>query len=283
MGEAARAPAQIISLPQGGGALQGLGEKFAPDLQTGTGNFSVPIAVPPGRNGLQPKLDLVYSTGNGNSAFGLGWGLSVPGVTRKTWRGVPRYDDARDTFILSGIEDLLAVERVDATTTRYRPRTEGLFAQILHRREAATQTSYWEVFGKDGLVSRYGAPPEAGQEAEDSVVMNPADPEQIFAWRLTETRDPFGNVIRYEYIADEGDDSVHRWRQPLLARIRYVDYSEDDETRHDHGTSRVWPLCCKNRQQGAGTKRTHQKRHARRLAHPHDLAGPNLQGESCRG
>jgi hypothetical protein len=37
---------QVISLPKGGGALQGIGEKFSPDLHTGTGNFSVPIALP---------------------------------------------------------------------------------------------------------------------------------------------------------------------------------------------------------------------------------------------
>jgi hypothetical protein len=28
---------QVISLPQGGGALNGIGEKFSPDLFTGTG------------------------------------------------------------------------------------------------------------------------------------------------------------------------------------------------------------------------------------------------------
>src|SRR5258705_10003316 len=98
---------QIVALPKGGGAQHGLGEKFAPDLHTGTGNFTVPIALPPGRNGLQPQLGLVYSTGNGNGPFGLGWGLSVPGVSRKTSRGVPRYDDGTDTFILSGTEDLV--------------------------------------------------------------------------------------------------------------------------------------------------------------------------------
>ena len=37
----------IISLPKGGGAQHGLGEKFSPDLHTGTGNFTVPIALPP--------------------------------------------------------------------------------------------------------------------------------------------------------------------------------------------------------------------------------------------
>ena len=53
-----------ISLPQGGGALNAIGETFNPDLQTGTGNLTVPIELPPGRNGLSPKLSLDYSTGN---------------------------------------------------------------------------------------------------------------------------------------------------------------------------------------------------------------------------
>ena len=118
----------VISLPNGGGALAGIGEKFAPDLHTGTGNFTVPLAVPPGRNGLQPKLNLVYSTGAGNGPFGLGWSLSLPGVSRRTAKGVPRYDEDRDVYVLSGAEDLEPVEW-DGAVTRYRPRTEGLFAQ----------------------------------------------------------------------------------------------------------------------------------------------------------
>lgn len=115
----------VISLPKGGGALRSIGEKFSPDLHTGTGNFTVPISLPPGRNGFQPKLSLVYSTGNGNGLFGLGWTLSVPGVSRRTSKGVTRYDPRNeDVFILSGAEDLVPVEQ-QGTTIRYRPRTEG--------------------------------------------------------------------------------------------------------------------------------------------------------------
>ena len=108
----------ILSLPKGGGALKGMGETFAPDLHTGTGNFTVPIALLPGRNGFQPQLSLTYSTGHGNGYFGLGWRLSIPGITRKTVKGIPRYRDLaaslaeRDTFILSGAEDLIFIGRV---------------------------------------------------------------------------------------------------------------------------------------------------------------------------
>jgi hypothetical protein len=95
-------PTDLVAVPEGGGAQSGLGESFSPDLFTGTGNFTVPIALPDGRGGLRPSLDLVYSTGHGNGCFGLGWALGVPRITRKTSDGVPSYDDARDAFLLSG-------------------------------------------------------------------------------------------------------------------------------------------------------------------------------------
>src|SRR5215216_1926908 len=130
---------QILSLPKGGGAIKGIGEKFQADLHTGTGNFSIPIAVPPGRNGFQPEFALAYSTGNGNGPFGLGWSLGIPGVTLKTSKRIPRFQ-GEDIYVLSGAEDLIFVkeETVESGTQQeerrsyYRPRTEGLFARIVH-------------------------------------------------------------------------------------------------------------------------------------------------------
>jgi RHS repeat-associated protein len=218
---------QIISLPKGGGALHGIGEKFSPDLHTGTGNFTVPIALPPGRNGFQPQLNLVYSTGNGNGPFGLGWSLSVPGVSRKTSKGIPVYHDANDVFILSGAEDLVPVPKAPEGAQRFRPRTEGLFALIDHFRTA--NDDYWEVRSKDGLVSRYGSKRPVGAPAnwkDPAIISKPLEPRKIFAWKLTETCDPFGNVIIYDYEQDTGQEGPHQWDQPYLKRIHYVDYTD---------------------------------------------------------
>jgi len=212
---------QTITLPQGGGALHGIGETFSPDLHTGTGNFTVPIALPPGRNGFQPQLNLVYSTGHGNGPFGLGWGLSIPGVSRKTSRGIPRYEDERDTFLLSGAEDLVPVAE-PAGATRYRPRTEGLFARMEHHRDATTD--HWEVRSKDGLVSVYGT--ARSIQNDPAAIANPENRREIFNWKLTETQDPFGNLIRYDYERDSGDTADHLWDQLYLKRIHYVDYTD---------------------------------------------------------
>src|SRR4029450_4272105 len=82
-----------------------MGETFQPNVFTGTGNHSVPIALSPGRNGFGPVLSLQYSSGNGNGPFGLGWQLSSPRTTPKTEKGLPRYA-ATDVFVMSRAEDL---------------------------------------------------------------------------------------------------------------------------------------------------------------------------------
>src|SRR5215831_18490164 len=98
--------APSISLPKGGGAIRGIGEKFAANPVTGTGSLSVPIYASPGRSGFGPQLSLSYDSGSGNGPYGFGWSLSLPALTRKTDKGLPRYIDTEesDTFILSGAE-----------------------------------------------------------------------------------------------------------------------------------------------------------------------------------
>lgn len=257
MGSQATSPNQIITLPKGGGAQHGLGEKFSPDLHTGTGNFTIPIALHPGRNGFQPQLNLVYSTGNGNGYFGLGWSLSIPGVMRKTSKGIPRYRDYDkgvknwDTFVLSGAEDLVPVKDSSLDplkATRFRPRTEGLFAKIIHHHDAQAGTNYWEVCSKDGLISYYGTNPTDLQtyhrdfrvQTTPATItkpkLNAADPDRNFAWKLTLTKDPFGNRIEYLYEnRDQSNQSDERqgrqWDQPLLTQIRYADYQVNNQSQ----------------------------------------------------
>src|SRR6058998_3094640 len=82
--ERATFQAPSISLPKGGGALRGMGEKFTANPVTGTGSLTVPVPVSPGRAGFGPQLSLSYDSGSGNGPFGFGWSLSLPDVTRKT-------------------------------------------------------------------------------------------------------------------------------------------------------------------------------------------------------
>lgn len=208
----------IIALPQGGGALHGLGETFSPDLHTGTANFQIPFALPAGRNGFQPQLSLTYSTGQANGPFGLGWQLSIPGICRKTARGIPIYDNAHDTFILSGTEDLVPIGHPATNVARYRPRTESIFARIDH--DSSGNNNHWIVQNKDGLISYYGTPGIIGP----ATITDPNHPSHIFAWKLSHTADPFGNHVDYTYVRDDQRASgPHHWDQLYPGSIHYIE------------------------------------------------------------
>jgi RHS repeat-associated protein len=199
--------APSISLPKGGGAIRGIGEKFAANPVTGTGSMTVPLAVSPGRSGFGPQLALSYDSGAGNGPFGLGWNLSLPAITRKTDKGLPQYQDAdeSDVFILSGAEDLVPVlddngqivdmERDGYRVRRYRPRIEGLFARIERWTRLGDGDIHWRSISKDNLLTIYGKDPE-------SRVYDPLDQRRVFSWLICETRDDKGNGIVYEYAGE---------------------------------------------------------------------------------
>ena len=72
------------------------------DLFTGTATTSIPIEVPPGRQGVQPQLALVYGSANGNGWVGMGWKLEKSVIERRTKDGL---DYTADDYVvrLSGI------------------------------------------------------------------------------------------------------------------------------------------------------------------------------------
>jgi len=54
-----------------------------------------------------PLLALACSTGNGSGPFGLGWQLSLPGISRRTSLGMPRYRDMPDPTAAPGSRSAL--------------------------------------------------------------------------------------------------------------------------------------------------------------------------------
>ncbi len=204
-----------ISLPKGGGAIRGIGEKFAANPVTGTGSLSIPIYASPGRSGFGPQLSLSYDSGSGNGAFGFGWNLSIPSITRKTDKGLPRYKDATesDVFILSGSEDLVpvlienlgesrpgSIRLVDGKSylvQRYRPRIEGLFARIERWTSVINAAdSFWRSISRDNITTFYG-------KTDESRICDPHDPRRIFSWLICESYDDKGNAIVYEYARED--------------------------------------------------------------------------------
>jgi hypothetical protein len=198
-----------ITTPKGGGAIRGIGEKFSVNAATGTSSLSVPLPVSPGRNGFGPAVELSYDSGHGNGPFGLGFALSVPTITRKTDRGLPKYYDVEesDEYILSGSEDLVpnrkpngqidVIPGADRIVQRYRPRVEGLFARIERHTMTANGAVHWEVTTKDNVTHTYG-------RTAATQIVDPKDATRVFSWLLEESKDDRGNFVRYQYKGEDG-------------------------------------------------------------------------------
>jgi RHS repeat-associated protein len=219
-------------LPKGGGAIRGIGEKFAANPVTGTGSMSVPIATSPGRSGFGPQLSLSYDSGAGNGPFGFGWSVALPSITRKTDKGLPQYLDAidSDVFILSGAEDLVPVpgdpppRTVGGTTyriRRYRPRIEGLFARI-ERWTNSTDANdvFWRSISKDNITTWYGKTPE-------SRIADPFDASHVFGWLICQSHDDKGNVIVYGYKREDSARIFESANSQSLAKAHERNRSAD--------------------------------------------------------
>jgi RHS repeat-associated protein len=229
-----------LSLPKSGGALRGLGEKFQAGGPTGTGSIRVALPVSSCR-GAEPSLALSYDTGHGAGPFGIGWAASVPSITRRTDRGIPRYQDAAesDVFILSGQEDLVPELTAsspggwahqttydgDYHVDAFRPRVEGSFARVERRTHKVTGDTHWRSITADNVTSVFGLSPGAR-------IANPKNPLQVFRWLLEATYDALGHVTFYEYKGEDltgvsrADPSeASRFASPLanayLKRVHY--------------------------------------------------------------
>jgi hypothetical protein len=228
----------VISVPKGGGAIRSIGEKFGANPVTGTATLSVPIFTTPSRANLYPQLSLAYDSGAGSGPFGVGWHLSVPAITRKTDKGLPRYQDDADSdvFLLSDAEDLVPAWKLTSTgwmkdafpatlngtpftVQRYRPRVEGLFARIERWRNNATGESFWQSVSKDNVTSLYGTSPH-------SRIADPDDASRVFTWLLDTSYDDKGSVIVYEYKPEDGANvppALHEQHRQIAAN-RYLKY-----------------------------------------------------------
>lgn len=229
---------QVLSLPQGAGKIQGMGESFSNQLSTGTGSFSIPISLPGARGGANPSLSLAYSTSSGHGAIGVGWDIGVPFIARQTDRGSPHYQDpptggawapTQDRFVFNGGQELIPICLVTGGSCTgaqtgevmpswangwqyFRPRIEGSFLRIFWSPNHQT----WRVQDKNGESMELGAPLD-GTPSTGTTESNPEAPSQIYRWNLSRQYDTYGaanpatgatplpvNVTRYVYTVNGG-------------------------------------------------------------------------------
>ena len=206
-----------ISLPNGGGAIKGIDEKFSVNAVNGTAAFSIPLPFSKARD-FSPSHNLVYNSGAGNGNFGLGWRLDIPSIKRKTDKGLPQYQDAKDSdiFLFSEAEDLVPAFRKNEDGSfkldeggeyiiyekpsednkfiirYYKPRVEGLYARIERWIDKTTREIKWRITTKENVTTLFGW-------TEQARIINPKDATKIFEWLPEFIFDSKGNCTHYIY------------------------------------------------------------------------------------
>jgi hypothetical protein len=198
-----------IASPAGGASVRDVVSRFAPSLLTGTSQYFIPLPITQARD-LTPQLTLNYNSGRGNGIFGLGFTIFIPQIVRKTTKGVPTYEDKKDTFVLSGRGDLVYVDESNDKNgwkrSIYRLEVEERFLRIEYwiKKDQPSDSfeSFWVVKEGNGKNYVYGRSKEAR-------IANNEQKEQIFAWNLERVDDAKGNRIWYKYEYEPCDNNSY--------------------------------------------------------------------------
>lgn len=176
----------------------------------GSVNTSVPIPLTKGRRDFGPSLALSYGTSGGNSPYGVGWSLDgIPSIAVDTRKELAKHDGT-DRFTLGGSElvpkvDDVGGEWIPRVENRgqfrvhsYRQRFEGAFARIEQWVQQATGRIHWRVRDRENRLTVFGF-----ADSGNSRIESPKEDHQTIAWLAETQLDGYGNVIQYEYAAED--------------------------------------------------------------------------------
>ncbi|WP_217480776.1 SpvB/TcaC N-terminal domain-containing protein [Enterobacter chuandaensis] len=214
------------SLPSGGGAITGLKSNVSAAGPDGAVTLSIPLPVSAGR-GYAPSLSLSYHSRAGNGPFGMGWGVNLPAIRRRTNKGAPAYDDS-DEFTGPDGEVLVPALADDGTplirsasallgtplghsysVSEWRARTERDFSRLeFWTRKSSSEKSgdepekaeadrFWVMYSPDGQVHLLGRNPQTR-------ISNPAEPYRIAVWLAESSVSATGEQIYWQYRAEDG-------------------------------------------------------------------------------
>ncbi len=200
------------------GALEGQA-----GVSGGSATYSIPIALPPGRAGMQPNVSLSYSSKGGNGIAGVGWSLGVGSSISRCGR-IADIDGVSMSVTYSATDDRLCLDgkRLIVTSGVYGEsgsvyRTEmDSFVKVEQAGDINDSFTEFTVYHKNGKISYYGTE----SDGKHSV----AGKSEIMSWAINKEEDQSGNNIIYQY-------STYGEGEHLLDSILYTGSSSQDGDR----------------------------------------------------
>src|ERR1051326_5435545 len=166
---------------------------------TGAANYTIPLIVPPGTNGMQPNLSLVYSSQTQNGILGMGWSLNGLSVIHRCARTKVQDNvrgginlDTNDRFCLNGARLMLISTNKNYGDDGAEYRTEvDSFVKVISIGQVGTPGSgplSFTVQTKDGQTQEFGNTIDSRIEASAT---NPT----VRVWLLNKVKDASDNTM----------------------------------------------------------------------------------------
>ncbi len=164
----------------------------------GSPQYSIPLTVPPGTAGMEPRLALSYDTNVTNGPMGPGWAISgLSSITRCAATldqdGIPGGVglNTEDRFCLDG-QRLVSLGGFNGGNgTEYRTRSES-FSKVQSFGSVQGYPTYWIVKTKTGMTLEYGVTQNSRHQSGN----------EILSWNLNKAIDKNGNYYAVSYHQD---------------------------------------------------------------------------------
>lgn len=192
--------------------------------------YAIPIPVPPGIAGHEPKVSLQYARGTAGH-LAVGW--SITGGSSITRCGSTVATDGVSKGVRYNYEDRFCLdgERLIETTaegtvvvgqggyggsgSEYRTEKDAYTRVRAYGGNGASGPTYFKAWTKSGLTYEYGL-------TEDSRILTSGPPGLAMVWAVNKVSDAAGNFILYSYRNQAGTFAGSSGREWWLWQIRYT-------------------------------------------------------------
>jgi RHS repeat-associated protein len=185
---------------------------------TGAATYSIPIVVPPGAAGLQPKLAITYDSRSENGPLGVGWTLSGFSVIQRCKSTLAQDSSndqlsfqATDRYCMDGRKLRLTSGSYGQAGSTYQTEVDE-FSRITAVGTSPHGPDHFLVQGRDGLTYQYG---NTGESRDD-----PTSPS---IWTADKVTDRAGNYMTIQWAAS--GSTFENWFRPLS-----IQYTNNDST-----------------------------------------------------
>ena len=165
-------------------------------------NYTIPIELPKGINGMQPNVSIGYNNQGGNGLLGWGWDLHAGSYITRTGQTI--YHDGQmtaanltkdDRFVLDGQRLIVVDGNYGERGSEYKTENDCMskivlyYSIIVENSKTQTRTNF-KIWDKSGNILEY-----------KDRLCSPDGSEEIM-WMLSSVTDRYGNTMEYNYVVN---------------------------------------------------------------------------------